>query len=58
MARRRPVRLRRHRREAQIELSAAELAELDDAIAEAEGSDSVPSEVVLAELDRVARTAK
>jgi hypothetical protein len=42
-------------REAEIELSPAELAELDDAIAEADRSEAVSSAVVLAELDRIAR---
>jgi hypothetical protein len=42
----------------EIELTAAELAELDDADAEADRSESVSSAVVLAELDRIARTAR
>ena len=37
-------------REAAVDLTPAELAELDDAIAEADRSESVPSAVVLAEL--------
>jgi hypothetical protein len=45
-------------RETEIELTAAELAELDDAVAEADRSESVSSAVVLAELDRIARTAR
>jgi hypothetical protein len=45
-------------REAEVELTSAELAELDDAIAEADRSESVSSAVVLAELDHIARTAK
>jgi hypothetical protein len=45
-------------REAKVELSPAELAELDEAIAEADRSESVPSAVVLAELDRMARMRK
>ncbi|HWO23806.1 MAG TPA: hypothetical protein VNO30_33925 [Kofleriaceae bacterium] len=45
-------------REAAVELSPAELAELDDAIAEADRSESVPSAVVLAELGRLARATK
>ena len=45
-------------REAEVELTAAELAELDDAIADADRSESVSSAVVLAELDRIARAAK
>jgi hypothetical protein len=36
----------------------AELAELDDAIAEADRSESVPSAVVLAELARITRATK
>jgi len=44
-------------REATIELTPAELAELDEAIAEADRSESVPSAVVLAELARIARAA-
>lgn len=42
-------------REAEVELSPAEL---EEAIAEADRSESVSSAVVLAELDRIARTAK
>lgn len=45
-------------READIELTPAELAELDDAVADADRSDSVSSAVVLAELDRIAHAAK
>ena len=45
-------------REAAVELTPAELAALDDAIAEADRSESMPSAVVLAELERLARTAK
>jgi hypothetical protein len=45
-------------REAEVELSPAELAELEEAIAEADRSESVSSAVVLAELDHIARTAK
>jgi hypothetical protein len=44
--------------EREVELTAAELAELDDAIADADRSESVSSAVVLAELDRIARAAK
>ena len=44
--------------EATVELTPAELAELDEAIAEADHSESVSSAVVLAELGRIARTAK
>ena len=44
--------------EAEVELTPAELAELDDAIAEADRSESVPSAVVLAELDRITRATK
>jgi hypothetical protein len=40
-------------REAEVELTPAEL---DDAIADADRSESVSSAVVLAELDRIART--
>jgi hypothetical protein len=40
-------------READVELSPAELAELDDAIAEADRSESVSSSVVLAQMDRI-----
>jgi len=42
-------------REAEVELTPAELAELDDAIADADRSKSVSSAVVLAELDRITR---
>jgi len=45
-------------REVAVELTPAELAELDDAIAEADRSESVFSAVVLAELERLAGTAK
>ncbi len=45
-------------KETDVELTPDELAELDDAIAEAERSESVSSAVVLAELDRIARAAK
>lgn len=45
-------------RESEIELTPAELAELDDAVADGERSESVSSAVVLAELDRIARAAK
>ena len=45
-------------KEADVELTPAELAELDASVAEADGSDSVSSVVVFAELDRIARTAK
>ncbi len=42
----------------EVELSLAELAELDEAIAEADRSESVSSAVVLAELDVIAGSAK
>lgn len=42
--------------EADVELSSVELAELDDAIAEADRSESVSSAAVLAQLDRITRT--
>lgn len=45
-------------REREIELTSAELAELDDAIADADRSESVSSAVVLAELDRIARVVR
>jgi len=45
-------------RDTEIELTSAELAELDDAIADADRSESVSSAVVLAELDRIARAAR
>ena len=45
-------------KEADVELTSAELAELDAAIAEADRSESVSSAVLLAELDRIARAAK
>jgi hypothetical protein len=45
-------------REAEVELTPAGLAELDDAIADADRSESVSSAVVLAELDRIARTSR
>lgn len=41
-------------KQADVELTPAELAELDEAIAEADRSDSVPSATVLSELDRLA----
>ena len=41
--------------EAAVELSPAELAELDEAIAEADRSESVSSAVVLAELGHIVR---
>jgi hypothetical protein len=41
-------------REAEVELTAAELAELDEAITEADHSESVSSSVVQADLDRIA----
>lgn len=44
--------------DAEVELTPAELAELDDAIAEADRSESVSSAVVLAELDRIACAAR
>jgi hypothetical protein len=42
----------------EVELTPAELAELDDAITEADRSESVSSAVVLAGLDRIARAAR
>jgi hypothetical protein len=45
-------------RDADIELTPAELAELDAALADADRSESVSSAVVLSELDRIARAAK
>jgi hypothetical protein len=45
-------------RELDVELTPVERAELDEAVAEADHSDSVSSDVVLAELDRIARTAE
>jgi hypothetical protein len=45
-------------REAALELTPAELAELDDAIADADRSESISSAVVLAELDRITSTAR
>jgi hypothetical protein len=45
-------------KEADVELSPAELAELDDAIAEADRAESVSSAVVLAQLERIARTKR
>jgi hypothetical protein len=45
-------------KEADVELSPAEMAELDDAIAEADRSESVSSALVLAQLDRIARTKR
>lgn len=44
--------------EAAVELSPAELAELDEAIAEADRSESVSSAVVLAELGQIARRVR
>jgi hypothetical protein len=43
---------------AMVELAPAELADLDEAIAEADRSESVSSAVVLAELGRIARPAR
>jgi hypothetical protein len=43
-------------RDAEVELSPAELAELDAAIADADGSESVSSAAVLAELGRIERS--
>jgi hypothetical protein len=45
-------------RDAEIELSPAELVELDAAIAEADRSESVSSEVLLTELDRITCAAR
>jgi hypothetical protein len=49
-------------RDAEIELTPAELAELDAAVADADAdadrSESVSSAVVLAELDRISRAAR
>jgi nucleoside 2-deoxyribosyltransferase len=45
-------------REGEIELTPAELAELDEAIAEADRSESVSSDIVLADLDRIARESR
>jgi hypothetical protein len=45
-------------REAEVQLTPAELSELDDAMADADRSESVSSAVVLAELDRIARDAR
>jgi hypothetical protein len=45
-------------KEADVELTAAEMAELDEAISEADRSESVSSTVVLAELDRISRGTK
>ncbi|MEO8845410.1 MAG: hypothetical protein ABI704_27795 [Kofleriaceae bacterium] len=45
-------------REAEVELTPLELAELDESIADADGSKSVSSAVMLAELDRIAGAAK
>jgi hypothetical protein len=45
-------------RDAEVALSPADLAELDDAIAEADRSESVSSSVVLAELERIASSSK
>jgi len=44
--------------EATVELTPAELAELDEAIAEADRSESVSSAVVLAELGRIVRATR
>ncbi|MBL0215235.1 MAG: hypothetical protein IPQ07_15285 [Myxococcales bacterium] len=44
--------------DSEVELSPAELGELDEAIAEADRSESVSSAVVLAELDQIAHSAK
>ena len=44
--------------EAAVELSPAELAELDEAITEADRSESVSSAVVLAELGQIARRVR
>jgi hypothetical protein len=44
--------------EATVELTPAELAELDEAIAEADRSESISSAVVLAELGRITRPAR
>jgi hypothetical protein len=44
--------------EREVELTSAELAELDDAIVEAGRSESISSVVVLAELDRIAHVAR
>ena len=45
-------------REVDVELTPAELDELDEAIADADRTESVSSAVVLAQLDRIARAAK
>lgn len=45
-------------KEADVELTAAEMAELDEAITEADRSESVSSAVVIAELDRISRGTK
>jgi len=45
-------------RDAEVELTPEELAELDDAIADADRSESVSSAVVLAELDQIARASR
>ncbi len=45
-------------KEADVELTAAEMAELDEAITEGDRSESVSSAVVLAELDRISRGTK
>lgn len=44
--------------ETAVELSPAELAELDEAIAEADRSESVSSAGVLAELEQIARRVR
>lgn len=44
--------------EATVELTPAELVELDEAIAEADRSESVSSAVVLAELGRIVRATR
>lgn len=45
-------------REIEVELTPAELAALDEAIADADRSESVSSTVVLAELDQIALAAR
>jgi hypothetical protein len=45
-------------RETEVELTPAELTALDDAIADADRSETVSSAVVLAELDRIADAAR
>jgi hypothetical protein len=44
--------------EAEIDLTPVERAELEDAVADADRSESVSSAAVLAELDRIARAAR